>query len=105
MLIPTFEDVIGGVHVKYRSCPNTFIPASVHAFLRIYDYYKAFPGAHMPGMGSVSGRFLKAFNVFEAARGEFTPLAMEQQREKVNRGRRNTNHGTTSTGRSIKGPR
>jgi len=70
MAEPTFAEKINGIEYKYWNCPVKFIPDSIYGFLKIYDYYKTFPGAKISSYDNVSARFLKATQYYNVQYSE-----------------------------------
>lgn len=57
---------------RFWNCPIKFIPKSINQLMRIKRFYERFPGAAMPGMDSVSFRFVLACEYYDAKYNELT---------------------------------
>jgi len=62
---PTFNDIIGKVHYRYRSCPKCFVPVVVWDFIEYMDWCEKFR-VSMPRPENVSARFYQAWQFYEA---------------------------------------
>jgi hypothetical protein len=79
MSIPPYEEIENGIHFRYWNCPNNFIPKSLGDFMKIYRYYKDFPGAQMPSIENCSYRFFFAYQYYEKKFNEFKLKLVENK--------------------------
>ena len=70
--VPLLEEIEGGIKYVYKRCPIKFIPKSIIVFIRMYDYFKNFPGAPMPSYDKADFRFVSAYQYYESKLAEFT---------------------------------
>jgi len=68
---PALEETEDGVEYRYYRCPLKFIPKNVVRFARLRRYVRDFPGT-MPPIKEVSGRFINAYQYYDAKLAEYS---------------------------------